>query len=202
VKFLGVRHVLSAHHEIPNLVTLKQFPSELCTVFENPGALPRVTAVTRARVFDDQAALLRALASPTFDPTAEVLLLRDDLVAAGNPVPIAAGVADLGAPRPGESVSWRQRGAAAADLEATLEAPRFLVVAESFHPGWKARAEGGGDLTLFPANHGFQAWYVPPGHTVARVEFRPASWTMGLGAALLGVLLALGDMILGRPRKN
>lgn len=202
VRFLGVRHVLSAHHEIPNLVTLKQFPSELCTVFENPGALPRVTAVTRARVFDDQAALLRALASPTFDPDAEVLLLRDDLIAAGSPVSVAGGVADLGAPRPGESVSWRQRGSAAADFEAVLEAPRFLVVAESFHPGWSARAEGGGALRVLPANHAFQAWFLPPGRTVGHVEFRPASWTAGLWAALLGVVAVLGDMILRRLRKN
>jgi hypothetical protein len=197
--FLGVRHVLSAHHEIPNLITLRQIPAESVSVFENVGARRRVSVVTRARVFRDEASLLRELAGPGFDPAREVLLLESDL--AGREVPPPVVLADLGAAHSGELLAWKQEGAASARVEAALAGSRFLVIAESYHPGWKAFDEAGRALPVLPANHAFQAVFLPPGPSRVRIAFEPDSWVLGLWVAGLGVLAALADIIVRRASR-
>jgi hypothetical protein len=128
--------------------------------------------------------------------------MRRDVVADKASASVSGSVVDFGAPAPGETIAWRQRGSAAADVEATLAGPRYLVIAESFHPGWRAVAEGGLALAVIPANHAFQAVRLPAGQTSARLEFRPASWTLGLWASAFAVLAAVGDIILGRRRRR
>jgi hypothetical protein len=201
VDFMGVRHVLSAQHEIRGLVTLRQFGPELCSVFENSGAFPRVTQVGRARVFSTQAELLAVLSGPTFDPANEVLLLAPDAIRLGLRDAVAPGSIDLPAPAPSDAVRWKQIGAGDAEVEATLASPRLLVVSESFHPGWKALDERGERLPVVPANHAFQTLLLPAGVTKVRISFEPRSLALGVLGLAFGLLVLVADTML-RPRRS
>lgn len=69
--------------------------------------------------------------------------------------------------------------------------PRFLVLNELYHPGWKAFA-GGTALQIYPTNVVMQGLVVPPGVTRVNLRFVPFLHTFA-GA----LILACGVVLLG-----
>jgi hypothetical protein len=130
---------------------LRQFGGALQRL-RNP-ALPRVTASAGA-VFDDEAALLAGWQA-RFDPKTEVLF-RATSPAGDRP---DRGRGDRPWPPLAASIVWRQRGSAAAAFDASFGAPlrgRGRIVP----PGWMAELPDDDGFVL-PANHAFQAFFVP-----------------------------------------
>lgn len=76
--------------------------------------------------------------------------------------------------------------------------PGFLVIADTFYPGWEATLDGA-PRPIYPANVAFRAVAVPAGeHTVCLRYRPPVAW---LVAPLLGLGLLLGlCWVLGRGR--
>jgi len=178
----AVSRVVSLHRlGAPGLTLLGEYPSpfpEPVRVYGVEGAQPRSYVVSGARVADGGAALATLL-DPTFDPAREVLLAR------GAPSPPG--------PSPGEVrlVEWapdRLR------LQATLSAPGWVVLVDTFDPGWRAQVDGQ-RAEVLRANIAFRAVRVEPGQHEITYRYRPRSVGLGLsisaGAALLvGVALA------------
>jgi uncharacterized membrane protein YfhO len=81
-------------------------------------------------------------------------------------------------------------------VEARAAAPTLIATSIPDWPGWTARVDGvgagaGGGLPLptVTVNHAFVGVRVPAGHHVVRLAYRPRSWTLGLGAFGVGVVL-------------
>jgi hypothetical protein len=69
-------------------------------------------------------------------------------------------------------------------------APRVLVLADAWAPGWRASA-GGTRLRVLPADCAFRAVAVPPGAARVRFDYAPLPlalgiWLGGIGLGLLG----------------
>jgi len=70
------------------------------------------------------------------------------------------------------------------------QVPFALVVSQSWHPAWVARADGK-EVKVFKANHAFQGMLVPAGAAELRLTYEDNRFKMGcvISLATLGVLL-------------
>lgn len=162
--------------------------------------LPRVFAVGEARPADDDDAL-RLLLDPTFD-------LRRSVVLAWGPesrgegqeerngsealhVPIVEGGARIVAETPGHLV-----------VEADLQSPGYVVVLDTFDPGWRALVNGR-EAPLLRANLAFRAVALPSGRHRIEMDYRPRSLRLGLMISVLtGTGLLAGLAFSGRSRRS
>jgi hypothetical protein len=78
--------------------------------------------------------------------------------------------------------------------------PGFLVIADTFYPGWQASLDGA-PRPIYPANVAFRAVAVPAGEHTVSLRYRPrVAW---LGAPVLGLGLLVGlCWVLGRGTKR
>ncbi|MEE9607164.1 MAG: YfhO family protein [Myxococcota bacterium] len=163
---------------------------QLVSVYERSGYLPRAYYVPRARVFGGPEQVLAELAAPRFESRGEVLLEAEPALESG-PTRRSAGRAEVEI-----QVDEPER------VAVEVRAPRrgFLVLTDSFYPGWRATANGR-EVPIYRANYLFRAVPVPAGGTRIVFEFRPDSFRAGLrvGAATAVVLLVVG---IGSMRKR
>jgi Bacterial membrane protein YfhO len=146
-------------------------------VYDRRDALPRAYLVSRAVVLDDALAL-RRLAEPDFEPRQTVLLapVEDARTLEGDgSIP---GSAEL-AVNEAEQLRIPTRAAA----------PSYLVISDSWYPGWRATVDGL-DVPILRANVLFRAVEVPVGEHLVELTYQPTSFR--LGAALSAVSLLVG----------
>ena len=66
----------------------------------------------------------------------------------------------------------------------------WLVLGDSWYPGWEARLEGY-QVPLLPADYNFKAVAVASGTHRVEFVYRPASFYMGCGVSLLAIVVVL-----------
>jgi hypothetical protein len=161
--------------------------SKALVVFENPRALPRAYVARRALPAPPPEELLVILSRSDFDPLAQSYLERAPGLPAASDAPLRGGPAAIVRDEP-----------TLVEVEAELEAPGLLVLADSYFPGWQATLDGE-PLEIHPANHLFRGVMVPAGQHRIRFTYRPRRLMLGIAASGLGavVLLLLGWR--GRP---
>jgi Bacterial membrane protein YfhO len=78
------------------------------------------------------------------------------------------------------------------ELTVTVQptAPAYLVLSEIWYPGWQATVNGA-PVEVLRANQALRAVALPAGTATVRLWFAPRSWQIGLGAALVGLLLCV-----------
>jgi len=131
--------------------------------------------VTSARAFTDTASVAMALRDPAFDPAREVLLEADS----------------EGTVRPEASLTLSHD---AITMPVTLDQPGWLVLADTYYPGWKASVDGQ-PVPVRPANLAFRAVEVPAGAHVVAFDYQPRSFEAGWLLSAAGAaawLLAAG----------
>lgn len=159
-------------------------------VAEYTGAAPRAWIAYDWRPARTRpAALLMTLSSAPADVTAK---------------PVIEGGATL----PGAALQPPGRAAVVGDrdeevtVRANARAPGYLVLDDSFYPGWQAEVDGR-EKPILPANENFRAVALPPGAHTVRFRYRPAS--IGWSAALSGFValaLLLGAAAVRRTRRR
>ena len=149
-----------------------------CTVFENPGALPRAFAPASIRFHGSRQDPLSEMQSAA--DFAKVAWIDDDMQTGRD---IANGKA---------RVETRRRGSGL-DLDVEAETPAWIVVSQTFWRGWRAEIDGAA-APLHYANVAFLALRVPAGRHRVALRFRPASVTLGFAvfAATLAVIAGVG----------
>jgi hypothetical protein len=154
-------------------------------IYANEEALPRAFVAHRARVVNDGKARLEALLDPSFDPHSEVLLSR--------PPPAGFLLSEEGRAEE-QPIIWRQ-GPNQIVIEVNLAEPGYLVLTDTYYPGWQATVDGEPTEILL-ANHAFRAVGLGVGdHTVifeyTPLSFRIGAWlTMGAAFLLASLLIA------------
>ena len=161
--------------EAVGVVNQETAPTEFKTWIQLPRPLPRARLVTRTQISAQPEVDLENIAPETTALVAEELALPSG----------EAGQATLLTAQNGRLM-----------IETQAVAPRLLVVAESFHPGWQADIEGQ-MARIVPVYGDFMGVVVPAGRHRVELNFRPASlrngWRVTLaGAGLLFLLTAFG----------
>jgi hypothetical protein len=175
-------------------------PLLLSTVFSGPdgrvmkvtAAVPRAFVVHRASVVGSEAEALARYANPSFPYRSRVVLERgDDKPAArrGTGGPTIASAVHRGL----NGTSWR----------VASPTPGYLVMLDSWAPGWRATVNGRAARVLH-ANYAFRAVEVPAGRSLVKLVYRPAGFVVGMWlAALTSAALGLaGAVTLIRRRRS
>ena len=149
--------------------------------------LPRARFVTRADRPSYPGDAARSLADPGFDPETTVLL---DSTGPESP---PAGTAP-----PGRVIGLVET---AGLLRFRVEAPAagYLVVADAFAPGWRARVDGV-DTAVLRADFIFRAVAVPPGSHEVEMSYLPSSVVAGGLMSATAWLGSIAGIVLLRRR--
>ena len=171
LSFLNVRFAVAPPEAaLPNGWRMRSRGREMA-VFENPNALPRIFAPRKVRLVADTGQALAEM-SNTGDFSERAWI-------AGTTSEARNGAAQI---------SLRAVGP---DLIAAVDAPERVFLATSLPdwPGWIAESAGA-KIPLVTTNHAFVGFWLDAGNTTVRIHYRPASFSYGLAAFALGLLLA------------
>ncbi|HFD39183.1 MAG TPA: hypothetical protein ENJ31_04965, partial [Anaerolineae bacterium] len=212
---LGVRYV-ATEGEIANPDYQPVYEGEI-RIYENTDALPRAFALPAAEIVaeEDLPARLR-----TFDPRQIVLLQPDSqfpnpqstaskigLCSARTTVRASAPDCD---PARARSLTWPLQpahivayGSNEVLVDVEMPGPGWLLLADSYFPGWKAYRSNlqpatdnlqpdETELPIVRADGNFRAVYLPAGAHRVRFKYTPMSFKLGLyGSFMAGVVLLL-----------
>ena len=161
-----------------------------------PDSLGRAWVVPTAR-FVPAGATLAALADSRFDPAVEVLLEADQ--GGGGALPPGGGP---GQPGPLRASLALHDGPNRVTIRAALDQPGYLVVADTWYPGWQARVDGQ-PAPLWRANYAFRAVYLEAGEHTVEMVYRPRLVLIGgaISLAAVGGLVA-GLALTARKRRS
>ena len=156
--------------------------------------MPRAALVGQWAVEPDRDRAFALLGQPGFDPRRLVVLERDPKLPAGKASAI-----------PG---SMRVTGSSSDHLtiEADVNTASILVVADNYADGWRAVPLAGSASTCYeiiPANYTLRGVPLAPGHHRIRMEYRPASFVIGVWLSLAGVAawMVTAGVLLWRRRR-
>ncbi len=132
----------------------------------------RIVPVADAACSPSQA--LAAITGGEVDLEMEVMIEPQDCS-----VPLEAGGS-------GEAAIVRE-GSRFVEIEARGERGGWLILSDTYYPGWRAFADGAA-VELVPANVAFRGLWLPPGEHLVRLEYRPFSFLIGSAASVFGML--------------
>ncbi len=198
---LGVRYVITAETiELPKYELVRQ--GEGLNVYENLGAVSRAFSLPQgATVLADDP--LQAMQQA--DARQYVVIARDEWQAAALDLAIGPSPA-----APGELHS--QQIAAYGNIEvlveATVDEPSWLLLNDSYFPGWKvfirpqgAGGEGEVEGPIVRANGNFRATPLDAGSWTVRFRYSPLSFRLGgLTSAMAAITLAFAFGVWGWRR--
>jgi hypothetical protein len=181
VRFPAVLDMLAVRHAIfrgtPPAGVFPRFQSHDYYVLENRVALARASIPARVEVVADDAQLLRILGSDGFAPR-EVAYV---------PTPVALPPDIRGA------ASIREDLPAHVVVEAAMETPGLLLLADNWDPGWRARVDGV-PAPLLRTNHSLRGVVVPAGRSVVEFDYGSTKARLGHWLALLALLALAAEV--------
>ena len=170
----GVTHLLSSTPiEGASLPLVAQFPDAYAYRIDHAS---RVRVVGSAEYVANDNAAVRRLVDPTFDPDAAVIL--DDAVpreTASSQDAVSAGSASIVA-----------EDARHLTIQADAARDGYLVVADTFYPGWSADVDGK-PAPIYRANLAIRAVPLARGHHQVRFEYEMPGLVRGVQLSLIGV---------------
>lgn len=185
---LNVKYVLTTQ-EISDVNYTLVYDGEV-KVYRNDDYLPRAFVIYQAKVIQDREELYREL--QFFDPRTKVILeekpTNGEQQIANCKLQIAKGEASVAITvySPNEVI-----------IEVETPSPGWLVLADSYFPGWRAYiATGDGEereARIYKADYNFRAVYLPAGEHTVRFKYSPMSFKLGLYTSFLaGVVVLMG----------
>jgi len=183
LNLLNVKYVISPKNLKINGYKMAK-KTEKVNIYENKGFLPRAFLAGKAVVIKNEKAILERLKSRDFKPEKEVIL-EDDYQ-------LSAVSFQLSAVSFQEGVSILKYDPGEVIIEAKIDAPRFLVLSDTWYPGWKAYVDGKLDK-IYRADYILRAVYLQKGKHIVRFTYDPFSFKIGciITFATIGILLGL-----------
>ncbi|MHB8990311.1 MAG: YfhO family protein [Chloroflexota bacterium] len=148
-------------------------------ILRNSFALPRAYLVHRHQVVEDEKEQLELLRSADLGR----LVLLDRPVDHQDP------------PQGGrDEVAMVRDGAGEVVVRASLEHPGFLVLSDSYYPGWMVYVDGR-EAELLRADYALRAVHLDAGDHEVRFSYEPRSFKLGLALSTVGLLVLLAGLL-------
>jgi hypothetical protein len=151
-------------------------------VVENRRALPRAWLVSEVRSTSGKHALrtIRGETKERFDPRRTALLELGDA-----PMPTVGGLS----PEDAAQVRVSANGRVVVDTRSAR--PGFLVVSETYFPGWEATVDGA-SVPIYQTNYLLLGVAVPPGPHRVEMRYRAPRATLGLMISCMTAAILTG----------
>ena len=190
LSLMNVKYILD-YGEIPGLNLIF---ADGVRIYCNDDALPRAYVVSQARVVSDDEELLAKLSSQAFDPRRTVLLrpTRSQEPISYPPIPCHLSLIPLSPEYSPNAVR----------IEVALDRDGYLVLSDTYYPGWRAYIDGE-EREILRANYAFRAVPLESGQHTVLFKYEPLSFKMGLAISLAiwgAIILGLAVPALQRHR--
>ncbi|MDH4135954.1 MAG: YfhO family protein [Anaerolineae bacterium] len=190
LSLMNVKYVLD-YGEIPGLNLVF---ADGVWIYCNSDALPRAYVVSQAWVISDDEELLAELLSQTFDPRRTVLLRL-----VSNQEPFSYPLI----PYPLSLIPFSpEYSPNAVRIEVALDREGYLVLSDTYYPGWRAYVDGE-EKEVLRANYAFRAIPLKSGRHTVIFKYDPLSFKMGFAISLVTwgtIILCLAVLSLQRHR--
>jgi len=181
---LNVKYVVTTRH-IPNPGYTLVYDDEV-RIYRNDDYLPRAFVVPEAKIIEDEEA--RGEALRVFDPREYVILEEEPPTPGGG----LSQESSVGSPR----VAITEYTINQVTIEVDMAQPGWLLLADSYFPGWKAYdrvGESEEELQIYKADGNFRAVFLEAGEHTVRFKYSPLSFKLGLYVTFLaGVITLIG----------
>lgn len=184
MKTYGVTHVLSPYPQQQGSALPLVGRAGNAYVYRIDGAA-RVRVVRAARHVRSEQDTARRLLDAAFDPDREILLY--DAPASVGPVIDDSAAAASSAP--GTAVIVRETTREVV-IDATAPEDGFLLLADTFYPGWTARVDGAA-APIYRANHSVRGIQLPKGRHEVRFGYDAPGFALGLQITVVAMALLL-----------
>jgi hypothetical protein len=155
-------------------------------VYEDTAALPRAFVVPEARPAPSLGAALTEMVHRPFQPTQEVILAHDS-PADATPPP-GAGQGGQG------SAQITAYDANAVSVHTSTSGPAWLVLSDTFYPGWIATVDGQ-PTPVLRGDVLFRVVSVPGGEHDVQLRFEPGSIKLGLAISLVFAAIVIATLV-------
>jgi hypothetical protein len=186
LRVMGVTHVMS-DEAWPDAEPV--YAADSVALYRLPDALGRVWIVPSARQVSPDG-ILAALTDPDFDPTFEVLLEQESLSERRSPT----------RPLADSQILSLQDGPNRVTIRAALDAPGYLVLADTWYPGWQAAVDGE-PAEILRANYAFRAVRLEAGEHTVEMVYRPTSVLVGEAISIAALAAVVVGLLLARKRE-
>jgi hypothetical protein len=182
IQLLGVRYILTRGQMGADVAATYPlvYSDADSFVYENKNPLPRTFVVHQAVEANDPVEALAHFQQRKLDPRQTVVL--------ESAVPISRLAAADRAATP-SSAEIVEENPQAIRIEARLASDGYLVLLDTFYPGWTATIDGQ-PTAIYRADYIGRAIFVPAGEHRVRFEYWPWSFRLGLWLAV-GVVIVL-----------
>lgn len=193
LRLYGVAYLIGPDPlDLTSLVSVTRLEGSPYHTYRIQNPLPEAYLVSRLRVALGDRESLRAVADSTFQPESEALV--SELPQGWANDASHAGEAS-------DQVSVTSYQSDIVRLQTQVNRPRFLVLSDSFYPGWEASIDGS-PTHIYRTNVLVRGVSVPAGKHFVEFTYRPRSFRIGLGVSAAGLvsLAALAAVGLARRR--
>jgi hypothetical protein len=192
LSLMNVKYILD-YGEIPGLDLIV---ADSVRIYRNDDVLPRAYIVSQAQAISDDEELLAELLSQTFDPRRTVLLrpARSQESISYPPIPYPLYLIPLSPEYSPNAVR----------IEVALDQDGYLVLSDTYYPGWRAYVDGE-EKEILRANYAFRAVPLESGQYTVLFKYEPPSFKVGLAISLTtwgAIILCLAVMGLRRHRRE
>jgi len=177
------------------------YSNERVAIYENDAAMPRARIVrTGVGVRDQQEAFQRLVEAVGGRSHVADTALADRVLLEPSADGTAAPASGGGTTSSADAVDIVPGGDPdTVELQATLSAPGWVVLSDTFYPGWTASIDSA-PTPIHPANLLFRAVFVPAGTHRIVFRYEPFALRLGLGIAMLGLIASGLMLVRGDPR--
>ncbi|MCL5036928.1 MAG: YfhO family protein [Chloroflexi bacterium] len=180
--FLNIKyHYTDLTHPLPPKWGTK-LPVRDMGLYVNERCLPRFFMAGKYQVVKDTGKVLSLMLSPYFVP-AERVFLEEEPDSAPAPADEISGEVTVEKYTPNR-----------VDLNVESDKDCFLVMSETYYPGWKAAIDGA-PVRIYRADYAFRAIVIPKGVHKVTMEFRPPLFYYGLWVSLAGIITCIGGLL-------
>ncbi len=156
-------------------------------VYKNPSVFPRAFVVNSYRLAATTDEAKNILISDDFDPSREVILYE-------NPEHFERGQGGTA------TATIEEYKTSEVTIKVTAESDAFLVLSDSYYPGWKAEVDGV-ETMIFKANICQRAVRIPSGNHVVRFAYESSMVRAGLWTTAGSLCVLLGAIVVIRIRR-
>jgi uncharacterized membrane protein YfhO len=175
--FTGVKWIFSRgdlSNDSCNITLFKKYPGY--NLFENKDAQPRAFVVQNAIYMSRDSDIMNALRNTSFDWRSSVVIYGQNHT--------------VHYPPSENNVRIVKYEPAYIKILVNTTQPGFLVLSDSYYPGWNAYINGN-RVELLRANYAFRTVALPNGKNMVEFKYEPMSFYVGGLISLIGILVVI-----------
>lgn len=162
--------------ETSSISLIRRYPGYY--IFENKGVIPRAFFVQNAIFRQNDSDILTILKNGSFDWKSSVVLYgKDKLVKSTKP-------------NANFSVDIIEYQPTYIKIKVNTQAPGFLVISDTYYPGWVAYLNGN-RTDILRANYAFRSVEVGGGESVIEFNYKPITFYIGASITIFALLIII-----------